>query len=128
MKLLLDTHVFLWLSVEPDRLSDNMKIACENPENRLYLSLVSPWEIQIKQQLGKLQLHAPLAGLIETQVRRNGMILLPVKLEHIYALSELPSVHKDPFDRLLIAQAGIESMHIVSSDKKISRYQINIIN
>ncbi len=127
MKLLLDTHIFLWLNSHPQKLSETILEACANTNNQLVLSHVSPWEIQIKQQLGKLQLDAPLSKLVETQIDQNNMQMLPIKLKHIYALNTLPAIHKDPFDRLLIAQAGIESMTLVSVDKKIQQYSIEVI-
>jgi len=127
MKLLLDTHIFLWINSDPDKLPSAVHDACENPENQLYLSLVSPWEIQIKQQLGKLRLHSELSDLVETQIEQNGLNILPVKLEHIYALNDLPHHHKDPFDRLLISQAEIESMVLVTVDKKIGQYAIETL-
>jgi PIN domain nuclease of toxin-antitoxin system len=127
MKLLLDTHIFLWLNSEPEKVPPAAYAACCDPHNQLYLSHVSPWEIQIKQQLGKLQLRATLSGLMETQARENGLIMLPIELAHIYALSQLPFHHKDPFDRLLIAQARIESMVLVTADRKISLYDLETI-
>lgn len=128
MKLLLDTHVFLWLNSEPEKLLPAAYEACRNPQNQLYLSHVSPWEIQIKQQLGKLQLRAALPDLIATQVRENGLIMLPIELAHIYALHQLPCHHNDPFDRLLIAQARIEAMVLVTADRKISLYDIDTLS
>ncbi len=111
----------------PQKLSGNILDACANMNNQLYLSLVSPWEIQIKLQLGKLDLDASLSKLVETQIDQNNIQILPIKLKHIYALNELPAIHKDPFDRLLIAQAGIESMTLVSVDKIIQQYSIEVI-
>ena len=128
MKLLIDTHIFLWLNSEPEKLSQKILTTCENPENQLYLSLISPWEIQIKQQLGKLKLESPLSKLIETQVNENNLIILPIKIEHIIELNNLPYIHKDPFDRMLIAQAKIESMTIVTADNKIKDYNIETIS
>ncbi len=127
MNLLLDTHIFLWLNSHPQMLSKNVFDTCANTDNRLYLSPVSPWEIQIKQQLGKLHLDAPLSKLVEAQIDQNNMQILPIKLKHIYALNALPDIHKDPFDRLLIAQASIESMTLVSVDKNIQQYSIEVI-
>ena len=114
MRLLLDTHIFLWLNSNPEKLTPGIHEACCDPENQLYLSLVSPWEIQIKQQLGKLQLGSNLSDLVDVQIEQNGLRILPVKLEHIYALNVLPHIHKDPFDRLLVSQAEIESMILVT--------------
>ncbi len=127
MKLLLDTHIFLWLNSHPQKLPGNILNACADTNNQLYLSLVSPWEIQIKQQLGKLHLNASLSKLVETQINQNNMQILPIKLKHIYALNGLPEIHKDPFDRLLIAQAGIEFMTLVSVDKTIQQYSVEVI-
>ncbi len=86
MKLLLDTHVFLWLSSEPERLSPSILKACQNIENRLYLSLVSPWEMQIKEQLGKLILKKNIQSLITEQMEYNHLELLKIELNHILAL------------------------------------------
>ena len=127
MKLLLDTHIFLWLNSNPEKLTSKIHEACCNQENQLYLSLVSPWEIQIKQQLGKLHLNSELSDLVKVQIEQNGLNILPVKLEHIYALNALPHHHKDPFDRLLISQAAIESMILVTVDEKISHYGIETL-
>lgn len=127
MKLLLDTHIFLWLNSEPDKIPLAAYSACADPENELYLSHVSPWEIQIKQQLGKLRLSAALPDLIETQARENDLNMLPIELPHIYALQHLPYHHNDPFDRLLIAQAMSESMVLVTVDQKISLYQVETL-
>ncbi len=128
MKLLLDTHIFLWLNFEPEKLSDHIMSVCSDPANELYLSMVSPWEIQIKQQLGKLKFQSPLNKLINVQIEQNDLNLLPIQLKHIYALRDLPHIHKYPFDRLLIAQSHVESMQIVSADKKFQEYSVVVIS
>ncbi|WPD23713.1 MAG: type II toxin-antitoxin system VapC family toxin [Candidatus Electrothrix scaldis] len=128
MKLLLDTHIFLWLNSEPEKIPPATYDVCSDSGNQLYLSHVSPWEIQIKQQLGKLRLGAALSDLIETQVRENGLNMLSIELPHIYALQHLPYHHNDPFDRLLIAQAMSESMVLVSVDQKISLYEVETLS
>ena len=128
MKLLLDTHIFLWLNSEPETIPPAAYDVCRDPHNQLYLSHVSPWEIQIKQQLGKLQLRVALPELIATQTRENGLTMLPIELVHIYALSQLPYYHSDPFDRLLIAQAKVESMVLVTVDRTISLYDLDILS
>lgn len=124
MNLLLDTHVFLWLNQQPEKLSENVLALCEDSKNTLYLSHVSPWEIQIKSKLGKLNLQSPLQEMIETQQRDNDLKLLPITLQHIYTLADLENYHQDPFDRLLIAQATVESMPLITVDSKIMRYPI----
>ena len=116
MKLLLDTHTFLWLASCPEKLSHTALAACEDPTNQLYLSVVSAWEIQIKRQLGRLQLDVPLDQMIQGQQSANDLRILPVELHHVYTLDELPLHHNDPFDRLLIAQAKAEQAWLVSTD------------
>ncbi len=127
MNLLLDTHIFLWLNQEIENIPVNILSLCEDTHNTLYLSPVSAWEIQIKHQLGKLDLAVPLQEMIETQ-QQNGLKLLPITLAHIYALAQLENHHQDPFDRLLIAQATVESMPLITVDNKITRYPIVTIS
>ena len=126
MRLLLDTHTFLWWDNEPSKLPENVYDLCQNPSNELLLSLVSVWEIQIKAQLGKLQLRTALAKVIADQ-QRNGVTLLPITLPHILALQSLPPHHRDPFDRLLIAQAQMEGATLLSKDSEFSSYTVSVI-
>jgi len=127
MKLLLDTHVFLWLNGSPEKLTTAAREACENPGNSLYLSLASVWEIQIKQQLGKLELDTPWQDMIKTQQIDNDMALLPIQLAHVEGLAALPSVHRDPFDRMLVAQAITEGMTVITVDPVFSDYPVRVI-
>src|SRR3954467_7178760 len=110
MRLLLDTHVFLWWTNEPQRLTRNMRTFCEDPANTLLLSIASVWEMQIKIQLEKLRLTVPLRELIEREQQTNNVTLLPIQIDHVFALQQLPPHHMDPFDRLLIAQSIIEDV------------------
>ncbi len=128
MNVLIDTHVFLWLNEAPEKLSASALQLCERSDVRLYLSLVSVWEIQIKQQLGKLSLTTPWQTMIQRQQQDNELKLLPIELSHIEQLQTLPVVHRDPFDRLLIAQAIQSSMTIVTSDQFFSQYPVSIIS
>ncbi len=98
MKLLLDTHVFIWWDSEPARLSPRALALCQDPQNTLLLSVVSLWEMQIKLQLGKLKLALPLKEIVDGQRRTNNVEILPVTLEHVLGLENLPPYHKDPFD------------------------------
>lgn len=100
---------------------------CENPDHQLYLSVVSAWEIKIKQQIGKLQLKVTLEDMIQTQQMDNNLIVLPIELSHVYTLKYLPFHHYDSFDRLIIAQASAENMLLVSADTQLSQYDIKII-
>ncbi len=127
MNLLLDTHSFLWWDGEPEKLSVSARTACEDDDNTLFLSLVSIWEMQIKHQLGNLALRLPLPELIQEQQETNGLKLLPVSIEHIYQLSALPPHHRDPFDRLLIAQAQVEDFAIVTVDTMMPLYDVRIV-
>jgi PIN domain nuclease of toxin-antitoxin system len=122
MRLLLDTHAFIWWDSEPTKLSGQALALCRDRQNSLLLSVASVWEMQIKLQLGKLKLILPLAELIEGQQQTNHLEILPVLLTHVLALQHLPLHHRDPFDRLLIAQANIEDVVIVSNDPMFPKY------
>jgi len=127
VKLLLDTHTFIWLDSNPSRLSERVRSLLQDPNNTLFLSVVSIWEIQIKTQIGKLQLSIPLAELVKSQRQANMIEILPVSLSHVLALDHLPLHHKDPFDRLLIAQANLEDATLVSQDEILSSYSVQLI-
>jgi PIN domain nuclease of toxin-antitoxin system len=126
VKLLIDTHAFLWLMGEPERLSRKALGACQDRGNEIYLSVVSAWEIEIKQRLGKLRLELPLSTIIQQQQEKNNLRILTVGLEHVLALSDLPLHHADPFDRLLIAQAQVEGAYLVSSDPLFAQYPVKL--
>jgi PIN domain nuclease of toxin-antitoxin system len=127
MKLLLDTHTFIWRDSEPAKLSPQAIALCQDRQDSLVLSVASVWEMQIKLQLGKLKLTLPLAELIESQQQTNHLETLPVLLTHVLALQHLPAHHKDPFDRLLIAQANIEDVVIVSNDPMFPKYTDKVV-
>jgi PIN domain nuclease of toxin-antitoxin system len=127
MKLLLDTHTFIWWDSEPARLSPQALALCQDRQNVLLLSVVSVWEMQIKLQLGKLRLALPLKEIIETQQQTNSIEILPVTLAHVLALENLPAYHKDPFDRLLVAQAMVEGAVLVSGDPNIAKYAVQVV-
>jgi PIN domain nuclease of toxin-antitoxin system len=127
VKLLIDTHVLIWVILNPEKLSSSVTRLFSDRKNDIYLSLVSIWEIQIKQQLGKLNFDLPLAELIESQQKVNDLKLLSITPEHIYALESLPHHHRDPFDRLLISQALYENMPILSVDIAFDAYPVQRI-
>jgi len=127
MRLLLDTHTFLWLDGSPEHLSPAALAACEDPTNQLYLSVVSAWEIQIKHQINRLHLDVPLEEMIQGQQTANDLQILSVELHHVYILRQLPLHHYDPFDRLLIAQAKAEQMRLVSADSQFAPYLIDVL-
>lgn len=126
MKLLLDTHTFIWWDSNPAALSQQVLNYCNDSSNTLILSVVSVWEMQIKSQLGKLKLNLPLADLIQAQQKTNIAHVLSVNLEHVLTLENLPMHHKDPFDRLLIAQSIVENALFLSRDKVFSDYPVQV--
>jgi PIN domain nuclease of toxin-antitoxin system len=125
MKALLDTHTFIWWDSEPAKLSAQVLALCQNPANTLLLSVVSIWEMLIKLQLGKLSLRAPLVNIVAQQ-QSNGIQIVPVVLDHVLALESLPAPHKDPFDRLLVAQANVEAAVLLSADPIFAQYPVNV--
>ena len=126
MDLLLVTHTFLWWAEGSTKLSNIALASIQDQSNSIYLSDVSVWEIQIKAQLGKIQLQLPLRQLVEDHIA-NGIKTLPISTEHILEVGTLPPLHKDPFDRLLVAQARIEAFLLVTRDPAITSYKVRTL-
>jgi PIN domain nuclease of toxin-antitoxin system len=118
VRLLLDTHVYLWSRTEPSRLSAKERAAIRDPANELLLSVASAWEIEIKRAIGKLD--APDDWMERTA--EFGVQWLPVRAEHVRALRLLPPHHRDPFDRILVAQSRVENLRLVTHDPLVLRY------
>ena len=127
MKILLDTHAFLWLVSDNSRLSDKAKMIFLDNSNELFLSAVSGFEIAVKHGLGKLKLSESPAAFIRRRIENNNLIELPISMEHATNLQNLPPIHRDPFDRLLISQSMVESIPLLSADKQMSAYSIDCI-
>jgi PIN domain nuclease of toxin-antitoxin system len=127
MNLLLDTHVFIWLDDNRDKLSPLVIDLCTDRTNTLWLSVVVVWEIQTKLQIGKLKLRGSLAEIIRDQKQVNGIQTLSLNLPHVMELQNLPAHHKDPFDRMLIAQAKSEDWKIVSKDPEFKTYPVTVV-
>lgn len=127
MKLLLDTHTFIWWDSDPAKLSPHVLALCNDPANILLLSVVSVWEMQIKAQLGKLGFTRSLTDLVTQQQQTNQLDILDVTLSHVLALDGLPATHKDPFDRLLVAQANIEGAVLLSRDPIFAEYPVSVL-
>lgn len=127
MRYLLDTHTFIWCDSEPQKLSVQVATLIQDRQHTILFSVASAWEMQIKWQLGKLNLQTPLARIIASQLQTNQIELLSVKMAHVLALEQLPAIHKDPFDRLLIAQALTEQATLLSADRIFSSYPVNVI-
>lgn len=123
MNILLDTHTFLWLRVAPEKVSEPVLTAFYDVNNDIFLSMASIWEMQIKQQLGKLNLKIPLSDLIKEQCVNNELQIIPIETYHIFALDNLPFHHKDPFDRLILVQSKLENLRLASLDATFSHYE-----
>ena len=124
MRLLLDTHAFLWFIMGSANLSVNARALIENPANERQLSVVCLWEIAIKTSLGKLTISAPFDELIPAQLMLNGIDVLNIKVDHLSTLTSLPFHHRDPFDRLIIAQAIVEKLPVISLDGVFDTYGV----
>lgn len=124
MKLLWDTHTFLWLISGSSMLSPTARGLIESQDSENLLSMASIWELAIKHNIGKLSLSQPFTSFIPHQIAINGIEILSIKLDHVSEVATLPLHHKDPFDRLIIAQALVEKISIVSADSLFDLYPV----
>lgn len=127
MRLLLDTNIFVFLRQNLQAIPPRTLAILADPGNERFLSLVTPWELQIKASIGKFVLGQPIRDMVQFEIARGAMTLLPITLDHIDALSLLPDHHRDPFDRLLIAQAIDEDLTLVTSDQQIAKYPVTVL-
>ena len=127
MNLLSDTHTFIWTFSNTKKLSAKAAKEFKNPANQVFLSVASVWEMQIKIKLGKMIFNDTLENIINEQQTVNGIQILPVQLAHALYLENLPYHHKDPFDRLLISQAIVENMTLMSGDRLFPLYPVNLL-
>jgi len=125
--MLLDTQCWLWMHAEPERFTPAAREALEDPENELFLSAASAWEIAIKYALGKLPLPMPPAEYLPSRMERADTTSLPVTQDHAGRVAALPPHHRDPFDRLLVAQCLAEDMRLVTVDRQFVPYDLEII-
>ncbi len=121
MKLLLDTHLLLWSAGQPERLSASARTLLENPHNLLVFSAASLWEVTIKRGLGRTDFRVD-PRLLHRGLLDNGYSELPVTSEHAVAIMGLPAIHKDPFDRILVAQSLVEGVMLLTTDPVVARY------
>lgn len=124
MRLLLDTHCWLWMQTAPDRFSADVRTLIEAAETELLLSAASAWEVAIKYALGKLDLPEPPETYVPQRMAYHNIQALSIKHEHALAVTDLPQHHRDPFDRLLIAQARVEGMPLLTADPAVERYDV----
>jgi PIN domain nuclease of toxin-antitoxin system len=125
--LLLDTHVWLWWQMAPERLSNTARERIADPATVVLLSTVSTWEMAIKVAAGKLQLPRAMDEMIPESLLRDGFGSLPLQHHHCFELSRLPMHHRDPFDRMLIAQAKADRLTLVTVDRQLERYEIELL-
>ena len=127
MRFLLDTHAFLWWTEDDDRLPARVQAIIQASGNQIYLSAVCVWEVAIKTQLGQLTLRRDPKETVRQEIEVNGLLPLAVDLQHALHVASLPLVHRDPFDRLLVAQAQLEGLTILTADQTIARYDVPVV-
>ncbi len=127
MRILLDTHAYLWWVTEPDRLSPSGRSLLEDSANEVFFSAVSAWEIAIKVSQGKLSLEVSIKRLVLEEPSAQHFLPLPVTAAHAVRAAALPLHHRDPFDRLLLSQALAEDMALLSCDRQFAKYDSNVI-
>jgi PIN domain nuclease of toxin-antitoxin system len=127
MRLLLDTHAFLFWITDSEALSESARGHIEDPENELYLSAASGWEIAIKTKLKRLELTGPPERVIAEQMAFNHIQSLSIQMSHALNTYHLPQLHRDPFDRMLVAQSMVEEIPILTRDPAISQYKVETI-
>jgi PIN domain nuclease of toxin-antitoxin system len=127
VKLLLDTHAMLWLASEPSKLSECAIVACQSEENQLTVSIASFWELSIKMSLDKINLQDNALAMLRQWCDDMDVMILPITIDDCERLKSMPFHHRDPFDRLIIAQSQHNHAHIISADQYFSAYDCNVI-
>ena len=127
MNILVDTHIFLWWHSMPEKLPLHFRQHYEDQQTTIYLSVASIWKIQIKLQIGKLRLNQSLETILNLQQTANQLQILPIALRHVLNLARVPLIHKNPFDRLLIAQAMTHGITLASDDSNFAQYGVSLL-
>jgi len=128
MRLLVDTQCFLWMTAAPSRFRETTRQLLRARTTTLYFSAASAWELAIKHALGKLSLPDTPAAYVEDRLRRTRVTPLPIAMPHALHVGGLPALHRDPFDRMLVAQAQIEKLAILTSDRQLAAYDVDIVD
>jgi PIN domain nuclease of toxin-antitoxin system len=128
VRCLLDTHVWLWMSLTPELLGQQSRSLLRDRKNVLHLSIVSVWEMVVKNALGKLELPLDVQSFVRRFLPVSQSALLELSLDHVFRLSSLPERHRDPFDRMLVAQAQVEGMSLVTADPHVLAYPVATID
>jgi len=123
----LDTHAFLWFVLDDQRISNEAKSIIENSKNEIYFSAASAWEIAIKIKLARLKIKGEFETFIIDQLSTNSFVPLSISISHSLYTHRLPQVHKDPFDRIIIAQSKLENLPLISKDREIRKYKIAMV-
>jgi PIN domain nuclease of toxin-antitoxin system len=127
VKVLLDTHCWLWSLSEPQKLNMEARRVLESADNEVYLSAASAWEIAIKHALGKLDLPVPPTEYVMTRLVAQRLVALPIQIPHALEAAQLPNHHKDPFDRLLVAQARTDRLQLLTADSQLKAYEVDLL-
>ena len=127
MRYLLDTHAFLWFVLDDQRISKEARSIIEDSKNKIYFSAASAWEIAIKTKLARLKIKGEFESFIIEQLSTNSFVPLSITISHSLYTERLPQIHKDPFDRIIIAQSKLEDLPLISKDKKIRKYKLAMI-
>ena len=127
MRLLLDTHVWLWMIGEDERLNEPTRAALSDPENDIFLSAAAVWELAIKHAAGKLKYTGSPGVQVPIHIKRSGVLPLPITADHGLAAAALPMHHRDPFDRMMIAQALAEELTLATADDRLSAYEVPLL-
>lgn len=126
-RFLIDTHCWLWWNGEPERLGSEARHAIADGANEILFSVASAWEIAIKHGLGKLKLPLPPEKYVPARVHRNSMAVASIQLDHVLNIARLPRHHRDPFDRILISQAQVEHLTLITADDQITAYNVGVL-
>ncbi len=127
MRVLFDTHAFLWIISNDPQLSPSARDTFSRQENEIILSVASVWEILLKAATGKFPFPQPVGRFLRTELRKTSVTVLPILLQHVLRLEDLPPHHRDPFDRIILAQAIEEDLPIMSADSKFRLYPVEVL-
>ncbi|HYC55986.1 MAG TPA: type II toxin-antitoxin system VapC family toxin [Candidatus Binatia bacterium] len=128
MNLLIDTHCWLWMQAEPERLANPVREILTDPATGIFLSAASVWEMSIKIALGKLRFPGSIREYVLSRNGQHGISRLPITQSHALQIAQLPAHHRDPFDRMLVAQAQVENLPILTSDAAFRSYDVEVIH
>lgn len=127
MRVLIDTHAFIWWNTEDERLSDGARRVMEDEASEIFVGVGSIWEVAIKVAKGRLEIPGDLETYVDERLAANRWVALSIDRRHVIRAAALPVIHRDPFDRILIAQAQLDDMPIVTTDAAITRYDVETI-